>query len=196
MKNAWKPRSLKIVVLLISTHVSSHWQPREKGAPVSLEEKQFGGRKLLFLGMCRFRFLSEASWETVTFTLYFLMLLSFFISYSIPTNSNKSHWSYSDDEFIKVIKNRRCDLWQGNSLQLQNLFQSRKDQMLGRQGCFCVEGSFGLHLCDTHNPIKKARRSCFRFLLLSISLNTESRLAGQWECNTKLSIISWRIRDL
>ena len=69
----------------LSKHVRSDWQPREKGASVSVEvvkasEKEFlfVARKPLFLGMHRFRFLSEASWETVTFVFnYFFMLLSF-----------------------------------------------------------------------------------------------------------------------
>ena len=54
-------------------------QPREKGLSVSAkvmkayeEEFLFNARKLFFLDMHWFHFLSEASWETITFAfIYF-----------------------------------------------------------------------------------------------------------------------------
>ena len=51
---------------------------------VKASEKEFlfGTRKPFFLGMCQFCFLSEASWETVTFAfIYFIFIL---LSSSLP----------------------------------------------------------------------------------------------------------------
>ena len=59
--------------------------------PVKVTEKEFffGARRPLFLGMHRFCFLLEASWETVTFVFkfFFIMSLSFFYFFLIPTYS-------------------------------------------------------------------------------------------------------------
>ena len=42
----------------------------------------FGARKRLFLVMCQFRFLSEASWETVTFAFIFYAIVFFLFRFN------------------------------------------------------------------------------------------------------------------
>ena len=45
----------------------------------------FGARKSLFLGMHQFYFMSEASWETVTFVFYLFYAIVSFYFFLIPT---------------------------------------------------------------------------------------------------------------
>ena len=86
----------------LNKHMCSDWLSREKGVSAKSryvngteEEFLFGTRKLFFLGMCQFCFLSEASWKIVIFVfIFYFVFISFFhffvfyISYLILTNDN------------------------------------------------------------------------------------------------------------